>query len=58
MSGVLSDKVQAIVVTVSLFLIAVGASTPPDPTNAWFKWGLTLLGIAGIALKEGLGAKS
>ena len=57
MTGVLSDKAQAGVVTISLFLISLGAITPPDQIGWIGKLVLTILGIAGIAIKEGLGSK-
>lgn len=54
----LSNRVQAIILTVSIFLIALPTIAPPDTFPVYVKYILAVIGLAGVALKEGLGSRN
>jgi Flp pilus assembly protein TadB len=53
----LSDQMQALIVLVSAVLIAVGGVSVPAGLPTWVSLFFSLIGAAGLGIKEALGAK-
>lgn len=57
-SSGISNKLQAVILTISIFLVALPTIASPDTFSPLTKWIIMLAGLVGVALKEGLGSKT